>query len=318
MSPSRWVIELFSSCSCWGSFGAPFITWPNCTGAEALRRCWFVLNLMAVLNLLHFLFGPIPAIMPLVLNRWPCLYWKHWCHLSWTLPVLKCLELHLFPLIQGTKYLSGGVVLHPRSPIPYPHAHENIPKSGLQPPEHLITLMSEAWTSASCMSSGGPCAACVENSSLKRGLPLFFGGDLVPSGLWAPHPFSGENFPSSGFSVSYHSLPVAPFLAKEKEKYTLSTTRQCLESWYRRHAVLWKYVLKVAKHPLNHHWWSDFVSVLIYLGWSTSHCQTYSFPLTFWVLHLLPHGTCFPSLLTYRLGPSKCWYLVPIAVVISS
>lgn len=269
---------------------------------------------MAVLNLLHFLFGPIPAIMPLVLNRWPCLlYWKYGCHLSWTLPVLKCLKLHLFPLIQGTKYLSEGVVLHPP-----PMRMKTSQSLGCNPQSIWLHWWVGLDVGIMYELSGRLCAARVESSSLRRSLPLFFLGDLVPSGVWAPHPFSGENFPSSGFSVSYHSLPVAPFLAKEKEKYTLSTTRQCLESCYRRHAVLWKYVLKVAKHPLNHHWWNDFVSVLIYLVWSTSHCQTYSFPLTFWVLHLLPHGTCFPSRFTYRLSPSKCWYLVPIAVVISS
>lgn len=108
---------------------------------------------MAVLNLLHFLFGPIPAIMPLVLNRWPCLlYWKYGCHLSWTLPVLKCLKLHLFPLIQGTKYLSEGVVLHPPPPCAWKH-----PKAWVATPRAFDYTDEWAWTLVLCMSSLGDC-----------------------------------------------------------------------------------------------------------------------------------------------------------------
>ena len=127
------------------------------------------------------------------------------------------------PLIQGTTYLSKGVVLNPGCTGKHPSAlvtpHRDSDYSG----------WNEAWTLVFFTALlGDSMAARFENTSLKGALPLSPWtsphGERVPAALLAlPSSLRQEHFPSFRllFELPFHLC--CSLFAKAKE-YTLATT----------------------------------------------------------------------------------------------
>lgn len=131
------------------------------------------------------------------------------------------------PLIQGTMYLSKGVVLNPGCTGKHPSAlvtpHRDSDYIGWNEACTLVFFTALL---------GDSMAARFENTSLKGALPLSPWtsphGERVPSDLLAlPSSLRQEHFPSSDLSLSYRSISVVPFLPKQRSTHLLPL----MDSW---------------------------------------------------------------------------------------